>query len=140
MTITVYRRIHTPTVHAVRWYPPPDERHAPIKGVERGPREDQQWGFALGMPDGACASWCRLSPGDYVLVSDEGEACAVYGADWFEREYEPVVPSKPARDLAHDYAANPAAAWNQRRMSKHEQRVAVEAAYLAGFRAKGAST
>lgn len=78
-------------IEAVQWWPPGDSHCTPIPGVEKGPREDQGWGFWVlrwGAVD-RVRTWRSLLPGDWVRLDERGQACEVI-APRVMAQFEPV--------------------------------------------------
>ncbi len=73
------------SIEAVQWFPPSDPRHTPINGVERGPREDQPWGFvAINL------GFRTVNPGDWVELNAEGVARFKWTPETLAAMYEPA--------------------------------------------------
>lgn len=87
----------------------------------------------------------RARGGASTTMQCRGCGQRVYGVglcpdcwDAIARAMQPV--SGTARDLAHDYAGNPDAAWNKARPGKFEARAYIEDAFKAGYAAGRAAT
>mgnify|MGYP007122132693 FL=1 len=77
------------SIEAVQWFPPGHEKHTPIKGVERGPREDQPWGFV-----NVNRVFVAVEPGDWVELNADGVARFKWTPRTLAAMYEPAEVRK----------------------------------------------